>query len=388
MYASERVAEVFANTTFQTYFFSPPYKNDREKDERILSSFYEFEDGHDWVLGHSDIGTSQFYDKADMMGKKFQTCFVDGLTLENFRFPLSKGIWLSDYSGDNIPCVIGGKQSSQYKVGDVIEVYTVTEENIPKIDYSIGFENEANRHLYRLSTVEIVGVLEKPEFSLGLYVGLLGSHIIETPGRVSKITEDVSGEKLFAFAPLEYFEDSYQSKQSQMLVYCDKAITDEQKIELGEILFENHVDISGAVQSERTYQREITAIILPFVVFCGIVAVVSMFAMCVLTALGNMEAYKMFLLVGASNRQVINLTLIYSGILSGATVLFYTIVSFVVLQMPWIPALQYIKEHYYSLPRQHAAVVLITVIPILCVSFAIPFVFNAGRKAIDFYKAY
>jgi hypothetical protein len=384
---SERQVEFFSNLTYKTFYFAPPYINPDEYDSEILGRFYQFEESHDWVIGHSDIGNGQIY-AGDNLEYEFQTSFLDDLTIQNFRFPLADGAWLSDYEGSYIPCVIGGRNASQYKVGDIVKATTISNNAIPQIDYSIGFAHEQNRKLYSMSAIEIVGILEEPVFSLGLWGGLLGSYINGgQAGRVSVLIDDMSGYDLFAFAPMTSFDDVFQAKQSKMMVYCDQLITPEQTEELGTAMADNYASIDDAVQSEIMHRKQTIGIILPFVIFCGIVAIVSMIAMGALATLSNMEAYKIYSIVGASKLQSVRITVAYSFVLSAITVLFYEIVSFVILHISWPSALEQVKTAYYPTPQNNLWLTLITVLPLLIVSFSIPIVVARKQSIMGSYKA-
>jgi hypothetical protein len=100
----------------------------------------------------------------------------------------------------------------------------------------------------------------------------------------------------------------------------------------------------------------------------------------------DMEAHKIYFIVGASKLQAIKITLMYSCLLSAIAVLFYIAANYVAIQIPWPQSLAQIKAAYYSTAQNNLLIIFLVIIPVLFISFVIPFVFIRRQSEIDLYK--
>lgn len=346
----------------QNYNFD---NNDMEEKLKTIQEKYKS------VKGVSKLSDSFIlFDKDNLIkeegGEGAYIELLDDSTITSIQFPLSKGQWITpDLIDGKIPCVVGGINAKKYKIGQTIKGYTYAAE-----------QEEDNLEIVEREFI-VTGILSQPEIKLSLSFVSINIKLL-----ASNLFVDYSNTELFLMASRNQVNITENYNTNGALLYIDKN-TAEEEIESIRNDFSygfTHTD-NEFIRNENADVKQSIDIMLPFisilflVVFCGIIAI-SM-----LTAIKNLDTFKIYYLVGCSKIKTIWIMVVYACcyfVTSG--VIFYFFTRFLVY---FSNESMHAKSAYFIINSNNIIFISGVCVAVLVLAFVIPFYIVKKQNIID-----
>ena len=227
------------------------------------------------------------------------TYYYDPLTLNSVQYPLISGSWenMLQKTDEMLPCVLGGWNAKNYKVGDKLNYYVFSQDgnSIHELNYTV------------------VGIMPEPLFLLGAskgqtdkYKSMLLSEIYDTginEPLVIVSNSDLASEydvEMFFIRPnyLVYFNENTEDRLMEdyaVMLGDAYACTDKQMI----------------ASEEREITRNID-VIYPFVIIFFVISLSTVVSISVITLLDSMKVYTIYFLLGCTRRKILVISIFYS----------------------------------------------------------------------------
>lgn len=238
------------------------------------------------------------------------TYFYNEITLKSIKYPLKNGNWDDIYSEKNgaVPCFVGGKNSSEYRVGDVISGFTFNSDGneIVSVNYYVA------------------GILKDPLFLLSANVG---STDVQRAMKISE-TFDVGISEPLVIVTNSSLSEKYDIEKLHIrknyFVFFDGKTTDEQMekyaVMLGDTCAAVDKDMIISEELEITIGAEVS---LPIVFLLLIISLCSIISVSVISFINSLDEYKIYCIFGCTARKMLLINVLYcacylavSGIIS------------------------------------------------------------------------
>ena len=324
---------------------------DRRKAEAVAAAF-----GDGNALDDGD----PFDDGADIY-------LYDELTLKNIKYPLSDGQWLNGGFADGVvPCVVGGALSGNYRVGDILDMYTHP-----------GVDGTGEIHDVRFV---VTGVLKKPETMIKF------TNAITNPLSLINAfaeTDYISFVGLFIVAPITMVEwelDVAPTYADAELVYYDKNASSEQVEGLREFLGTDRIQSRELIlQHERERFDEAFSLFAPFFTLLFLVSFSGLVTMCLLSTYKSMDTVKLYYLGGASKRTTLGMVCIYAFFFIFISLCVFGFITYLFWRADNInmPAALF-TLYGYTIPP-----LLIASVPVCLGAFTLPLLFFSKLSIVD-----
>jgi hypothetical protein len=274
--------------------------------------------------------------------------YFDNATIEAFKYPLSSGKWIQKTTDSNaIPCVVGGKYSKKYNIGDTINAYVLDKSrNIIEIKYYIS------------------GILANPQYLIST------SHAgINHTYKASDIFDVINQEQIFLIAikTSDNF-DTTPKHTSSTIMYIDKNCPQAELDKLIDEIGKGYVctDIQ-MINAEKENVNEYMKVFSPFILIMFIVSFFGILSMTMMMTFKSIDLYKVYYICGCTKKRSLIISFFYSVIYYlGAGALSIYVLGILKKEYSYF-------EHYFLFSNKCIGILSITYIIVICLSILIPF---------------
>lgn len=356
-HCSRNCMDAFANSGARLLYCSNPTPGlaNVPKFQALLQSI---DQKYEYVKGTASISGSEIL-FSDTDGAEILK--YDDATITYLPLPISKGKWLGiSWVDGKIPCVVGGRNAGRYKAGDTIAGYTTndSQQDVP---------------------VELIvtGILTQPQQVLDL--GQSTNAVL----KASDLFKDATNRALFMIVPGGLYPGTTTagSMTGSTMMYLDKACTPQQIEAVREKLNKDYTQLdTDMIAAEQEDLNQTLDGLLPFLLVLFVVIFTGLLSACLLTAIKNMQTFKVYYLVGCPRRKVLLLMLWY--------VLYYFIISgvlFVVLLQcgkKLVDRLAILNAFFVLIPKDLALIGAVCILVLLC-SLLVPLVLIKKNRITD-----
>lgn len=375
---SQTCINVVQNSSSRVMYCSNPEPFAKDKRAKFVDSLKAVQKKYSYVKGFSDIDYSVFCKDKEVFenpendnGRTYadspDIVVYDDETISSLQLPVSEGECLSTKKvNGRVPCVLGGINAKKYyHVGDTISGYTLADRESTKAIKTPDFY--------------VAGILALPQQSFDTGISDNGENTM----KISELFEDMTNCELFMVVPGSLFNGMRQQSFGGMgaFVYLNRDCTQTQIDAVRNELHRGYTQMdTEMIDAERKDINQTLSIMMPFLIMLFLVIFLGLIAVCMLTAMKNMQTFKVYYLTGCPRRKILLIMLCY--------VLYYFVIAGVLFTVllqcgkHMVHQLRMLEAYFIFQPGNLISIGIVCAV-VLVSSLIIPFVIIKKNSLSD-----